>query len=120
VIKTANGAPIGYFGSLDYGFAFYSGRNIAFITSRDSTFDYVVCSENDYRLMWPAMRARFAVVLRSNPTDFDGSGQMLLLKRIGPAASSARSGGPPESAKRSPAPPAAPSATPTPGHVFDL
>ncbi|MBF6561269.1 MAG: glycosyltransferase family 39 protein [Candidatus Binataceae bacterium] len=122
-IKTANGAPIGYFGSLDYGFAFYSGRNIAFVTSKESIFAYVVCSEDDYRLMWPAMRARYTIVRRSNPTDFDGSGRMLLLERIGGGES-------PPSAIAAPAPAAplpetpsretpSPSATPS-GRTFDL
>jgi len=123
-IKTANGAPIGYFGSLDYGFAFYSGRNIAFVTSKETTFDFVVCSEDDYRLMWPAMRARYTIVRRGNPTDFDGSGRMLLLERIGGVGAS------PPSASASPAHaapspeaqgPETPSPTTSPsGRTFDL
>jgi 4-amino-4-deoxy-L-arabinose transferase-like glycosyltransferase len=81
-MKIANGSPIGYWGSLDYDFAFYSGRNIQFVTNPDSQIDFVASSANDYRLMWPAMRARYQPVLRSGPTDFDGGGQMVLLKRV--------------------------------------
>ena len=35
-MKIANGSPIGYWGSLDYDFAFYSGRNIQFVTNAGS------------------------------------------------------------------------------------
>lgn len=82
-MKIANGSPVGYWGSLDYDFAFYSGRNIQFVTKPDAQVDFVVSSEDDYKLMWPVMRARYEMVLRSGPTDFDGTGQMILLKRIG-------------------------------------
>ena len=85
-MKIANGSPVGYWGSLDYDFAFYSGRNIQFVTTPDAQVDFVVCSENDHRLMWPAMRARYETVLRSGPTDFDGGGQMVLLKRLASAS----------------------------------
>ena len=104
-MKIANGQPVGYWGSLDYDFAFYSGRNIQFVTKPDDQFDYVVSSENDARLMWPVMRARYESILHTGPTDFDGGGKMLLLKRIASAPT-------PES---SPAPESSsPSTTPTP------
>ena len=80
-MKIANGQPIGYWGSLDYDFAFYSGRNIQFVTKPDSQVDYVVSSEDDYKLMWAKMRARYETVLRSGPTDFNDTGQMILLRR---------------------------------------
>jgi 4-amino-4-deoxy-L-arabinose transferase-like glycosyltransferase len=81
----ANGEPVGYWGSLDYDFAFYSGRNIQFVTKPETQIDYIVASEDDAKLMWPATRARYTAVLRSGPTDFDNTGQMVLLKRIGAA-----------------------------------
>jgi len=62
-MEIADGKPIGYWGSLDYDFAFYSGRNIQFVTKPDSQFDYVVTSEDDYKLMWPAIRARYAAFM---------------------------------------------------------
>jgi 4-amino-4-deoxy-L-arabinose transferase-like glycosyltransferase len=82
-MRLANGDPVGYWGSLDYDFAFYSGSNIQFVTKPDTQIDYIVSSEDDAKLMWPATRARYAVVLRSGPTDFDNTGQMVLLKRVG-------------------------------------
>src|SRR5260370_29839082 len=85
-MEIADGKPIGYWGSLDYDFAFYSGRNIQFVTKPDSQFDYVVTSEDDYKLMWPAIRARYETVVRSGPTDFNGTGQMLLLRRVSSSA----------------------------------
>jgi 4-amino-4-deoxy-L-arabinose transferase-like glycosyltransferase len=92
-MNIANGKPVGYWGSLDYDFAFYSGRNIQFVTNRNTQINFVVSSEDDYKLMWRVMRARYNIILRSGPTDFNGTGQMLLLKRIGsgqtPEASSA-------------------------------
>ncbi|HEX3409085.1 MAG TPA: glycosyltransferase family 39 protein [Candidatus Binataceae bacterium] len=87
VMKIAGPLPVGYWGSLDYDFAFYSGRNIQFVAKPTDQFDLVVSSESDYRLMWPAMRARYETILRSGPTDFDGTGQMLLLRRIGSSPS---------------------------------
>jgi hypothetical protein len=100
-MEIADGKPIGYWGSLDYDFAFYSGRNIQFVTKPDSQFDYVVTSEDDYKLMWPAIRARYETVLRSGPTDFNGTGQMLLLRRV---ASYAPPASPPSATTPTPAP----------------
>jgi 4-amino-4-deoxy-L-arabinose transferase-like glycosyltransferase len=102
-MKIAGSSPVGYWGSLDYDFAFYSGRNIQFVTKPDAQLDFVVSSEDDYKLMWPSMRARYETILRSGPTDFGGTGQMILLRRIGASP-------PPET---SPSPPA-PSLPPTP------
>ena len=81
-MKLAGPSPVGYWGSLDYDFAFYSSRNIQFVAKPDAQFDFVVSSEDDYKLMWPSMRARYEIVMRSGPTDFNGTGQMLLLRRI--------------------------------------
>jgi 4-amino-4-deoxy-L-arabinose transferase-like glycosyltransferase len=82
-MKIADGSPVGYWGSLDYDFAFYSGCNIQFVTKPDTQMDFVVSSEDDYKLMWPTMRARYKTIMRSGPSDFNGTGQMLLLRRIG-------------------------------------
>jgi hypothetical protein len=109
-IKTSNGQPIGYWGSLDYDFAFYSGRNIQFVTKPGSQFDYVVSSEDDYKLMWPAMRARYKSLLRSGPTDFNGTGQMILFRRV---TSSAAPTSPPSVTTPKPAIPALPTAPST-------
>ena len=74
--------PMGYFGSLDYAFAFYSGRDIHYVTGREpDPPDYVVSTDDGYKLMPPAMRQRYSVVIESGPTDLDNTGQMFLLKR---------------------------------------
>ncbi len=88
-IALAKGAPIGYFGSLDYGFAFYSGRNIDFVTPRDPNAPaLIVCPEDDWNLVGPDLRSRFEIILRSPPTNLDGTSPLLLLHRLGapPAA----------------------------------
>jgi hypothetical protein len=115
-MKVANGQPIGYWGSLDYDFAFYSGRNIQFVTKPDADFDYVVSSEDDYKLMWRAMRARYETVLRSGPTDFNGTGQMILLRRVSslvPPTSPPSAVTPKSTKPASPIPPSAPAKSTT-------
>ncbi len=79
----ANGGEVGYFGSLDYGFAFYSGRNIRFVSPRDPNAPALIVSpQDDWNLASPATRAQFAIIQRSNPTNLDGSSPLLLLRRI--------------------------------------
>ncbi len=94
-MKMAGARPIGYWGSLDYDFAFYSGRNIQFVTKPDPQIDFVVSSEDDYKLMPPAMRGGYETILHSGPTDFNGTGQMMLLKRIGSTRTPEVSSAPP-------------------------
>jgi 4-amino-4-deoxy-L-arabinose transferase-like glycosyltransferase len=73
---------MGYFGSLDYAFAFYSGRDIHYITGREpDPPDYIVSTDDGYKLMPPAMRQRYFLVIESGPTDPDNTGQMFLLRR---------------------------------------
>jgi 4-amino-4-deoxy-L-arabinose transferase-like glycosyltransferase len=93
-MKIAGSSPVGYWGSLDYGFAFYSRRDIQFVTKPNTEIDYVVSSEDDYKLMWRSTRSRYEIVLRSGPTDVDGTGQMILLRRIGTAGAPGRSPAP--------------------------
>jgi hypothetical protein len=76
----AKSQTIEYFGSLDYAFVFYSGRNVKFVSTRDAPA-LVAGLEEQWPLMPAAFRADYRVVLRSNPTDLDGSGRMLLLQR---------------------------------------
>jgi 4-amino-4-deoxy-L-arabinose transferase-like glycosyltransferase len=81
-LAMAGANPIGYIGSLDYDFAFYSGRNVRFVTTLAAPYEYVVCSEDDFRLLGPRMRAEYERVAISNPTAFDGTSRMLLLRRV--------------------------------------
>jgi 4-amino-4-deoxy-L-arabinose transferase-like glycosyltransferase len=69
-----------YFGGLDYGFIFYSERNVKFISVNDPP-ESVVGSEEQWPLMPANFRSHYRMVLRSNPTEWDGSGRLLLLVR---------------------------------------
>jgi 4-amino-4-deoxy-L-arabinose transferase-like glycosyltransferase len=77
----AAGETIGYFGSLDYAFAFYSGRNIHFVTAREHPFPVMMVGpEGQWGLMPPAIRDHYHAVLRSNPSELDGTGCLLLMQ----------------------------------------
>ncbi|MGH7986739.1 MAG: ArnT family glycosyltransferase, partial [Candidatus Binataceae bacterium] len=81
-MKTVGSDSVGYLGALDYDFAFYSRRDIPIISlTRDPT-DYVLCWKHNYKLIGPQWRRRLRIAIISNPTALDGSGRMLLLKRI--------------------------------------
>ena len=75
-----NDDSVYYFGSLDYGFIFYSGRDVKFI-SVNTPPESIVGSEEQWPLMPADFRRQYHVVLRSNPTELDGSGRLLLLRR---------------------------------------
>jgi len=80
--EQAGTRTIYYFGSLDYAFVFYSRRDVMFV-SVDDPPELVVGSEEEWPLMPAKFRAHYHVVLRSNPTELDGSGRLLLLSRTG-------------------------------------
>jgi 4-amino-4-deoxy-L-arabinose transferase-like glycosyltransferase len=71
-----------YFGSLDYAFVFYSKRDVKYVSIHD-TPAFVVGLEEQWHLVPAAFRANYDVVLRSDPTDLDNSGRMVLLRRVG-------------------------------------
>ena len=84
-VKIAGTQPLGYFGSLDYDFAFYSGRNVILASPRDlNPPALMVTPEDGWKLVAPALANRYTILLRSNPTDLDNTGRMLLLRRIEP------------------------------------
>ncbi len=78
--QDAGTATIYYFGSLDYGFVFYGGRDVKFV-SVDQPPELIVGSEEQWPLMPADFRSQYRTVLRSNPTELDGSGRLLLLSR---------------------------------------
>jgi len=81
-IQIAGAQGFGYFGNLDYAFAFYSGGELRLTSPRDADApELIVSPEDDWKLVPPRMRDRYAIVMRGNPTDLDGSGRMLLLRR---------------------------------------
>ncbi|MGH8010956.1 MAG: ArnT family glycosyltransferase [Candidatus Binataceae bacterium] len=81
-MKMVGSDSVGYLGALDYDFAFYSRRDIPIISLTKDPTDYVLCWKHDYKLIGPQWRRRLRIALTSNPTALDGSGRMLLLKRI--------------------------------------
>jgi 4-amino-4-deoxy-L-arabinose transferase-like glycosyltransferase len=80
--KLAGSNLVGYFGILDYDFAFYNGRDLKMTSPIDPAAPTLIVSpEDDWKLVAPRLRDNYAVLLRSNPTDLDGSGRMLLVQR---------------------------------------
>ena len=88
VLKSVDGHPIGYLLDMDYDVAFYSQRTIPIVLPKDADkLDYLVCWENIWAQEPASEQAHYQVIMTSNPTELDGSGRMLLLRRIAaPAA----------------------------------
>jgi len=79
--QIAGHSAVGYFGNLDYAFAFYNGRDLLLTSPIDPAAPSLIVSpEDDWKLVAPRLSNNYTVVLRSNPTDLDGSGRMLLLR----------------------------------------
>lgn len=81
--------PVAYLEALDYDVAFYCGLTIQIINRKDQELpEYLIAWRKLYDQLPASTRAGYRLVKMSNPTDLDGSGRMLLLKRIGvPAVS---------------------------------
>jgi 4-amino-4-deoxy-L-arabinose transferase-like glycosyltransferase len=79
--RIAGASPVGYFGNLDYDFAFYNGRDLKLTSPIDPAAPALIVSpEDDWKLVAPRLSDNYVIVLRSNPTALDGSGRMLLLR----------------------------------------
>jgi len=86
-VALIDGHSVTYLGSLNYDFAFYSGKTIPIVASADAdTSKYLLVWAGTYPLLSPAARRNLTIVLKSGPTDLDGRGGMMLLKRT-PATS---------------------------------
>jgi len=77
----AGSTSIYYFGSLDYAFVFYSRRDVKFVGRHDAP-GLIVGREEQWPLLPADVRARYSLLQRSNPTELDGSGRLLLLRKI--------------------------------------
>jgi hypothetical protein len=74
---------VGYFGNLDYGFAYYNGRDLRLTSPIDADAPLLIVSpEDDWKLVPAHLSVNYKVVQRSNPTQLDGTGRMLLLQRV--------------------------------------
>jgi 4-amino-4-deoxy-L-arabinose transferase-like glycosyltransferase len=88
--EIAEGKRLSYLEDVNFDVAFYSPRSIQVVAlSQAEGSDYLLCSRRLYDLQTDAFRRRFVSVLESGPTNFKGSGQMLLLRRADPDGSRA-------------------------------
>ncbi len=81
-MRIVDGEPAAYFGGIDYQVAFYSGREIPVLgPANRQAARFLFCRQSVYDSFPPRARRRYAIVLTSNPTELDGTGTMLLLRR---------------------------------------
>ncbi|HTW86437.1 MAG TPA: glycosyltransferase family 39 protein [Candidatus Binataceae bacterium] len=77
-----DGESAAYLGGIEYEVAFYSEREIPVLGPADRHAPrFLFCWQSVYDSFTPQARARYAIVLTSNPTELDGTGTMLLLRR---------------------------------------
>ncbi len=83
-LKIVDDHPLGYLLDMNYDVAFYSRRVVPIVLFKNAgKFDYLLCWESIWAQQQPASaRAQYQVIMTSNPTELDGSGRMLLLKRV--------------------------------------
>jgi 4-amino-4-deoxy-L-arabinose transferase-like glycosyltransferase len=82
-VKTIGNHPVGYLLDMDYDVAFYSRRTIPILLFKNADqADYLLCWENIWEQRPTGALANYQVIMTSNPTELDGSGRMLLLKKI--------------------------------------
>ena len=99
-MKTVDDQSLGYLLDMDYDVVFYSRRNFPIVMFKDpGKPDFLMCSENIWQSAPAELRGEYQSVMTSNPTELDGSGRMLLLKKV-PAP-----GPPAEPAPSTPIPP---------------
>ncbi|HEV2169460.1 MAG TPA: hypothetical protein VGR40_00855, partial [Candidatus Binatus sp.] len=94
VLNKVGSSRLGYLGALNYDFAFYSGGTYPIVRARDAELpDYLLAWDSIFASLPLEQRAKFTVVIESNPTSLDGSDQLMLLRRGAPPATPA---GPPK------------------------
>ncbi len=80
-MEMVDDVTVGYLGGLNYDIAYYSRRTIPIVSLKDPALPYyLICPQAIYDAMSPRERRRFLVMMVSNPTSLDGSGQMMLLR----------------------------------------
>jgi hypothetical protein len=85
-LKVVQDHPLGYLLDMDYDVAFYSRRVVPIVLFKDAArFEYLMSWENIWTQQPATAHAQYQVIMTSNPTELDGSGRMLLLKRVTPA-----------------------------------
>ncbi|HUY26055.1 MAG TPA: glycosyltransferase family 39 protein [Candidatus Binataceae bacterium] len=82
VLNTIGAERFAYLGALDYDIAFYSGLSVPIVHAHDPNLpNYLVCWTGMYRTMPESVRRNYVIALKSNPTELDGSGVIVLLRR---------------------------------------
>jgi hypothetical protein len=82
VLKAVDARPVGYLLDMDYGVAFYSRRTIPIVSFKDANKpDYLMCWESIWAQAPANLRNEYQIIITSNPTELDGSGHILLLKK---------------------------------------
>ncbi|MGH7863509.1 MAG: ArnT family glycosyltransferase [Candidatus Binataceae bacterium] len=82
VMHIVGESPAAYLYGLNYGFAYYSGRNYPVVTAREMpSMPYLIAWTSSWDSLKENRRAPFEVVITSNPTELDGSDTMVLLRR---------------------------------------
>ena len=102
-LKTVDDHSLGYLLDMDYDVVFYSRRNFPIVMFKDPEQpDFLMCWENIWQSAPAELRGEYQSLMTSNPTELDGSGRMLLLKKV---AESKVPDAPPLSAPSTPIPP---------------
>jgi len=82
-MKIVDGSRVGYLGALNYDVAFYSRRTIPIVSQRDPDMpEYLIAWRTLFNALPAAKRSRFDILTVSNPTSFDASDEMLLLRQL--------------------------------------
>jgi 4-amino-4-deoxy-L-arabinose transferase-like glycosyltransferase len=82
-MKNVDDHPLGYLLDMDYDVVFYSRRNFPIVMFKDANKpQYLICWENIWQGAPAELRGEYQSVMTSNPTDLDGGGRMLLLKKV--------------------------------------
>jgi len=81
-MRIVDGQPAAYLGGIDYEVAFYSGRAMPLLGPGGRRSErFIFCWRGIYDSLPPAAQRGYAIVMTSNPTELDGTGAMLLLRR---------------------------------------
>ena len=83
VLKAVDDHSVGYLLDMDYDAAFYSRRTFPILLFKDADkYDYLLCWENIWAQGPANLKAQYHEIMTSNPTELDGSGRLLLLKKV--------------------------------------
>jgi 4-amino-4-deoxy-L-arabinose transferase-like glycosyltransferase len=83
VLKTVDDHPLGYLLDMDYDIAFYSRRTFPIVLFKHANKPaYLLCWESIWAQRPANMQFEYQIIMTSNPTELDGSGRLLLLRKV--------------------------------------